>query len=72
MNAGRTLFGAKPPKGQEFEDHYFGSIPDRVLSFMIAAERERLGLSSEGLGGGKSDKKSGDTSGDADTEADAA
>ncbi|MBR7837564.1 helicase SNF2 [Actinospica durhamensis] len=39
---------------------------------VIAAERERLGLSSEGLGGGKSDKKSGDTSGDADTEADAA
>ena len=46
MNAGRTLFGAKPPKGQEFEDHYFGSIPDRVLSFMIAAERElfKLGI----------------------------
>ena len=34
MNAGRTLFGAKPPKGQEFEDHYFGAIPERVLSFM--------------------------------------
>jgi glutamine synthetase len=46
MNAGRTLFGARPPKGQEFEDHYFGSIPDRVLSFMIAAERElfKLGI----------------------------
>ncbi len=46
MNAGRTLFGAKPPKGQEFEDHYFGSIPDRVLSFMVAAERElfKLGI----------------------------
>ena len=27
INAGRTLFGAKPPKGQEMEDHYFGSIP---------------------------------------------
>ena len=27
---GRTLFGAKPPKGQELEDHYFGAIPDRV------------------------------------------
>jgi glutamine synthetase len=46
INAGRTLFGAKPPKGQEFEDHYFGSIPDRVLSFMIAAEHElfKLGI----------------------------
>ena len=46
MNAGRTLFGAKPPKGQEFEDHYFGSIPERVLSFMVAAERElfKLGI----------------------------
>jgi glutamine synthetase len=27
INAGRTLFGAQPPKGQEMEDHYFGSIP---------------------------------------------
>lgn len=43
---GRTLFGARPPKGQEFEDHYFGAIPDRVLSFMYEAERElwRLGI----------------------------
>src|SRR5262245_33303145 len=31
INAGRTLFGAKPPKGQEMEDQYFGSIPERVL-----------------------------------------
>ncbi|MCB9871482.1 MAG: glutamine synthetase III, partial [Planctomycetes bacterium] len=31
---GRTLFGARPPKGQELEDHYFGSIPPRVLAFM--------------------------------------
>jgi glutamine synthetase len=46
INSGRTLFGAKPPKGQEFEDHYFGSIPERVLSFMVAAERElfKLGI----------------------------
>ncbi len=46
LNAGRTLFGAKPPKGQEFEDHYFGAIPERVLSFMIEAERElfKLGI----------------------------
>ena len=34
INAGRTLFGAKPPKGQELEDQYFGSIPERVLAFM--------------------------------------
>jgi glutamine synthetase len=40
INAGRTLFGARPPKGQEMEDHYFGSIPDRVLAFMMEAERE--------------------------------
>jgi glutamine synthetase len=40
INAGRTLFGAKPPKGQELEDHYFGAIPDRVLAFMMEAERE--------------------------------
>jgi glutamine synthetase len=40
INAGRTLFGAKPPKGQEMEDHYFGSIPERVLAFMMEAERE--------------------------------
>lgn len=43
---GRTLFGAKPPKGQELEDHYFGSIPRRVLSFMQDVEQElwRLGV----------------------------
>src|SRR4051794_30673058 len=40
INAGRTLFGAKPPKGQEMEDHYFGSIPDRVLGFMQEVEKE--------------------------------
>jgi glutamine synthetase len=40
INAGRTLFGAKPPKGQEMEDHYFGAIPDRVLAFMMECERE--------------------------------
>jgi glutamine synthetase len=46
LGTGRTLFGAPPPKGQEFEDHYFGSIPERVLSFMIDAERElfKLGI----------------------------
>jgi glutamine synthetase len=40
INAGRTLFGARPPKGQELEDHYFGSIPERVLAFMMDVERE--------------------------------
>jgi glutamine synthetase len=35
---GRTLFGAKPPKGQELDDHYFGSIPERVLAFMMEFE----------------------------------
>ena len=46
INAGRTLFGAKPPKGQEFDDHYFGSIPERVLGFMMDTERElfKLGI----------------------------
>ena len=41
---GRTLFGAKPPRGQELEDHYFGSIPDRVLSFMTDVERQLYAL----------------------------
>jgi glutamine synthetase len=43
---GRSLFGAKPPRGQELEDHYFGTIPERVLSFMLELERElyRLGV----------------------------
>jgi glutamine synthetase len=40
INAGRTLFGAKPPKGQELEDQYFGSIPERVLACMADAETE--------------------------------
>jgi len=39
LNAGRTLFGAQPPKGQEFDDHYFGAIPERVLGFMHDTER---------------------------------
>ncbi len=46
LNAGRTLFGAKPPKGQEFDDHYFGAIPERVLGYMMDTERElfKLGI----------------------------
>jgi glutamine synthetase len=46
LNAGRSLFGHKPPKGQEFDDHYFGAIPERVLGMMMDAERElfKLGI----------------------------
>ena len=40
INAGRTLFGAKPPKGQEMEDQYFGAIPERVLACMMEVEAE--------------------------------
>ena len=40
INAGRTIFGARPPKGQELEDQYFGAIPDRVLAFMQDVETE--------------------------------
>ena len=43
---GRTLFGAKPPKGQEMEDHYFGSIKPRVQAFMTELNEElwKLGV----------------------------
>jgi glutamine synthetase len=46
VNAGRTLIGARSPKGQELEDHYFGSIKERVLAFMMDAERTlyKLGI----------------------------
>jgi glutamine synthetase len=44
LNAGRALFGAKPPKGQEFEDHYFGVIPERVTAFMMELDRELFKL----------------------------
>jgi glutamine synthetase len=40
INAGRTLFGARPPKGQEMEDQYFGAIPERVLAYMMEVETE--------------------------------
>ncbi len=39
MITGRTLFGSRPPKGQEFEDQYYGVIPNRVLAFMVDAEK---------------------------------
>lgn len=41
---GRTLFGAEPAKGQQLEDHYFGSIPERVYAFMVDFEVEALKL----------------------------
>jgi len=46
MTCNRTLFGAKPAKGHELDDHYFGSIPPRVLSCMLEVETElaKLGV----------------------------
>lgn len=46
VSCDRTLFGARPPKGQQLEDHYFGSIPPRVLAFMAELEYElyRMGI----------------------------
>ena len=46
MITGRTLFGAKPPKGQEMDDHYFGSIRPRVQAFMSDLDEElwKLGI----------------------------
>ncbi|WP_122789597.1 glutamine synthetase III family protein [Intestinibacillus sp. Marseille-P6563] len=46
---GRTLFGAMPPKGQEMEDHYFGSIRPRVKAFMEELDDElwKLGITSK-------------------------
>ncbi len=46
MFTGRTLFGAKPPKGQEMEDHYFGSIKTRVSAYMKELDEElwKLGI----------------------------
>ena len=46
VNTGRTLFGAQPPKGHELDDHYFGSIPERILAFMMDSE---LGLARLGV-----------------------
>jgi glutamine synthetase len=46
VTTGRTLFGAKPPKGHELDDHYFGSIPERILACMLETELElaKLGV----------------------------
>jgi glutamine synthetase len=47
--AGRTLFGAKPPRGQELEDHYFGSLHERVANFMNEVNNElwKLGVTAK-------------------------
>src|SRR6185436_3829466 len=42
--AGRTVFGHEPAKGQQLEDHYFGSIPSRVYAFMVDFETEAFKL----------------------------
>ncbi len=49
MLAGRTLFGAMPPKGQELEDQYFGAIKDRISKFMrdLDIELWKMGISSK-------------------------
>jgi len=46
LTTGRTLYGAKPPKGHELDDHYFGSIPERILAYMLEVELElaKLGV----------------------------
>jgi glutamine synthetase len=44
VTTGRTLFGAKPPKGHELDEHYFGSIPERILACMMETERELVKL----------------------------
>ncbi len=46
LTTGRTLYGAQPPKGHELDDHYFGSIPERILAYMLDVELElaKLGV----------------------------
>ena len=46
LTTGRTLYGAQPPKGHELDDHYFGSIPERILAYMLEVELElaKLGV----------------------------
>ncbi len=46
LQCGRTVYGASPAKGQELEDHYFGSIPERIYAFMRDFEKEayKLGI----------------------------
>lgn len=47
--SGRTLFGAKPPKGQEMDDHYFGTLKERISTFMKELDQElwKLGVSAK-------------------------
>ena len=49
LYTGRTLFGAKPPKGQELEDHYFGILKEKISNFMhdLDAELWKLGVSAK-------------------------
>jgi len=49
LYTGRTLFGAKPPKGQEMEDHYFGNLKNKVSEFMheLDAELWKLGVTAK-------------------------
>ncbi len=49
ITSGRTIFGAPPPKGQELEDHYFGSIKDRISEFMADLDNElwKMGITSK-------------------------
>lgn len=49
LYTGRTLFGAKPPKGQEMEDHYYGSLKERVAKFMKEVDEElwKIGVSAK-------------------------
>jgi glutamine synthetase type III len=63
INAGRTLFGAKPPKGQEMEDQYFGSIPGRVLGLHVgsrvrAVQGRRAGEDAAQRGGARASTRS--------------
>ena len=44
LMVGRTVLGAPPPKGQELEDHYFGTIKERVIAYMSECEAEALAL----------------------------
>lgn len=44
--AGRTVIGAKPPKGQEMEDHYFATMPPRIIAYLQEVEQQlwRMGI----------------------------
>jgi glutamine synthetase len=44
VTTGRTLYGAKPPKGHELDDHYFGSMPERILACLLETEQELVKL----------------------------